>query len=168
MRTLGGTTRYRLIYRNKKQVLEHRAVMADHLGRELLPHEVVHHRDGDGLNNSIENLELTTQLAHRRAHGGPRLWDLAEALKMREEGATIRAVAQHFGVSDAAVHTGLRRRGHPTTTPRLKKFSREQAFDMYRAGYVIAEIARHLGVAPPSVRRALLLAGLHKSQLTSA
>jgi len=41
-----------------KYLLEHRHVMEQSLGRYLEPGEVVHHRDGNTSNNSIDNLQL--------------------------------------------------------------------------------------------------------------
>jgi len=49
---------YRLIMVAGKQEREHRIVMSEHLGRPLLPHEEVHHKDGGRSNNAIDNLEL--------------------------------------------------------------------------------------------------------------
>lgn len=52
------TDGYRVVKVNGKRILEHRAVMEQYLGRELLKEENVHHINGDRLDNRIENLEL--------------------------------------------------------------------------------------------------------------
>lgn len=59
---------YIRIRRNGTYVLEHRAVMENHLGRPLTTDEHVHHRDHDKTNNSIENLLLTTNNEHAHHH----------------------------------------------------------------------------------------------------
>jgi hypothetical protein len=54
--------------RSNAYLLEHRLVMAMHLGRPLQRQEIVHHKDGNRSNNNISNLELTTLGAHAVEH----------------------------------------------------------------------------------------------------
>ena len=59
---LSPHTRTRLITRNGKKVRAHRWIMEQRLGRKLLPDEQVHHKNGDPLDNRLENLQL---ISHR-------------------------------------------------------------------------------------------------------
>ena len=73
---------YKVIYKpdhfnhtlNKKNyngyVYEHRYVMECAIGRPLTKEENVHHKDGNKLNNDINNLELTTRAEHVHKHYG--------------------------------------------------------------------------------------------------
>jgi len=47
---------------------EHRYIMEQHLGRKLTSNEIVHHIDGNGRNNKLNNLKLTTRSEHSREH----------------------------------------------------------------------------------------------------
>jgi len=58
--------RYITITVNGKSIREHRHVMQVHLGRTLEPFEQVHHINGDGTDNRIENLMLLTNSEHQK------------------------------------------------------------------------------------------------------
>jgi hypothetical protein len=53
-----------------RQRPEHRMIMERELGRPLTSNEVVHHINGNGLDNRIENLRVMTKKGHCKLHGG--------------------------------------------------------------------------------------------------
>jgi hypothetical protein len=64
----GYRWRYVEVNGKPRQMREHRYVMEQHLGRKLEPWELVHHKDGDTLNNDITNLEVMKFGAHAQEH----------------------------------------------------------------------------------------------------
>ena len=65
----GTITRgYKKITINGKQIPEHRYIMEQYIGRPIkpFPEEIIHHINGNSLDNRIENLILTSQSKHIR------------------------------------------------------------------------------------------------------
>ena len=60
--------KHKTISMNGKQIMLHRYVMECYLGRKLKHHEIIHHKDGDKLNNNISNLEILTRKEHLKKH----------------------------------------------------------------------------------------------------
>ena len=61
-------SRYRGVRVAGKRMDEHRYVASCILGRPLQPGEVVHHKDGNKLNNDPGNLEIMSATEHKRLH----------------------------------------------------------------------------------------------------
>lgn len=57
---------YKFISIEGKQVYEHRYLMEKHLGRKLTFDETIHHKDGNKLNNKLNNLELLSRSEHTK------------------------------------------------------------------------------------------------------
>ena len=64
----GYEVRYIGGYNKKGNVKEHRYIMEQHLGRKLNDNEIVHHIDGNKLNNDISNLKVMTKGEHSSFH----------------------------------------------------------------------------------------------------
>lgn len=64
---------------NNVGIKTHRKVMEEHIGRKLLPKELIHHIDGNKLNNKIENLKIVTPSEHSKLH---RKKDIEEGKKL--------------------------------------------------------------------------------------
>ena len=53
---------------SRGRILEHRYIMSNHLSRILSQDEVVHHKDGNCKNNSLNNLQLLERGEHTILH----------------------------------------------------------------------------------------------------
>lgn len=59
---------YRWLSTEEGEVMEHRHLMQIHLGRTLHVDEIVHHRNGNKLDNRLDNLEVMARDVHTSHH----------------------------------------------------------------------------------------------------
>lgn len=74
------------VWRDGKRVnvRKHRLIMEQALGRPLLAHEDVHHKDGDKLNNELSNLEVLTRGEHSALTNASRTYRRGYRLKLSD------------------------------------------------------------------------------------
>ncbi len=83
---------YKLLKRNGKDIREHRHLMEQYLGRKLSKGEHVHHKNGDKLDNRIENLEIMGISEHNNHHVCKHITEEVRKLVLGrlENGASLR------------------------------------------------------------------------------
>jgi hypothetical protein len=93
----------------------HRYLVEEREGRTLDRNEVVHHIDGNAMNNALDNLMVLSRAEHFRIHmlaGRPLRWtaeERARALALSDAGMKIDPVSRVIGRSYAATRDQLRK-----------------------------------------------------------
>jgi hypothetical protein len=90
----------------RRQVLYHRYLMEQHLGRKLGPEELVHHKNGIEDDNRIENLEVMTYAQHTTQHHKGSVRD-RQALKTMRVMANYRVLVQELRRENADLRKAL-------------------------------------------------------------
>ena len=145
---------YRWVHHNGKQMLEHRYLMEQYLGRLLANDEIVHHKDGNKLNNDLANLELMSRSAHISHHSRKNL-PIEEIRQLFDQGLTTGQIAKLFDCSIDVIRHRLHALGYKNwkkrQPPLPKRWDRAIAKQMLAAGLNIPTIAKHFGVTKEAI-----------------
>ncbi len=112
---------------------EHRIAMEKLIGRTLSRKEHVHHRNGNKLDNSIENLEVISSSEHARLHMKGR--KLSEITKFR--------------IKESVGKTCLR--GEQCKNSKLSEEIVRQIKTMLKEGERLVDIGRKLGISAKAI-----------------
>ena len=85
-------------------------VDSENLDETLKSTEVVHHINGDKLDNGIDNLAVMTQTEHMREHK-PLSFCIDSAESLIKEGLTLNEVAKKLNVNEHTIDAAFSRRG---------------------------------------------------------
>ena len=142
-------------------VFEHRYVMECFLGRSLRADEHVHHKDGNKLNNSLDNLEVLSREDHARLHHPktrkkrdkkicPHWYDglSKEYVETLLSKNSYEAIGRMFGVTGNAIKKKAAKMGIQIE----KRTSREYMIASGRMREIMKNFAPNHGAIPPNAQ----------------
>lgn len=148
---------YKTIQVDGKQVRLHRYLMEQKIGRKLSFNEIVHHKDGDKLNNNLDNLEITTRSQHMKKH--PEILDKfkekcthdLDMIKIVDmyKTMTIEDIANEVGVATMTIWYRLKKEGVKTT--KIDKSDVEQIKILLKEGVKQKVIAKKYKVSVQTI-----------------
>lgn len=130
--TTGGG-RYKVVQRNGKRIQKHRLIWEQHFGK-IPEGMIIHHKDGNKMNNDIDNLQMVDVTEHNNIHKHPawnkglqgdirmhnaaiKSWEnrikkyipiYQETLRLKELGKTAIEIASIMGVCERQIHSRLK------------------------------------------------------------